>query len=44
MFDARAFLRAKRDGRMHKLDVIVKRDGLTVRARKNYLAEMEMKK
>jgi hypothetical protein len=24
---------------MHKLDVAVKREGLTVRARKNYLAE-----
>jgi Ca-activated chloride channel family protein len=38
------FAPVERDGRMHKLDVIVKRDGLTVRARKNYLAEMEMKK
>ena len=33
------FAPLERDGRMHKLDVAVKREGLTVRARKNYLAE-----
>jgi Ca-activated chloride channel family protein len=33
------FAPLERDGRMHRLDVAVRRNGLTVRARRNYLSE-----